>query len=407
MNAHPDNTRIDQIGAVVVGLGFVGNAHLEALRRLGVNVVGVVGSSPERTAAKAAAVGVPTVFPDLEAALGDDRVDVVHIASPNHLHCSQASSVIAAGKHLVVEKPLGRTVGETAALIEQADATSLVNAVCFNLRYYPLNQQMATMVREGQIGSPRLVTGSYLQDWLMYDTDWNWRLSEADGDSLRAIADIGSHWFDLAQFTTGRRVVEVCADLHTFMPVRRRPSSPKETFAVDGDTSGELIDEPITSDDAAGVLVHFDDGTRGVVTISQVSAGRKNSLSIEIDGSAGALAWFSERAEELWVGKRDEANQILARDPALVHETVRRHVGYPGGHPEGYGDTFRALFKDIYADVLRGAPADQPSYPTLLDGHRSMVLNEAVARSAVERRWVEVGALDVGHTATTATKEPV
>lgn len=392
--------RVSELRAAVVGLGFVGHAHVEALRRIGVEVVGVMGSSPQRTAEKAATLGVSTVYPDLDAALGDDRVDVVHIASPNHLHCTQASAAIDAGKHLVVEKPLGRDATETGQLVQRVTGAGLVNAVCFNLRYYPLNQQMAAMVREGDVGAPRLVTGSYLQDWLLHDTDWNWRLSAEEGGRLRSVADIGSHWFDLAQFTTGQRIVEVCADLHTFIPVRRRPHGSRETFAAEPTEPHDENEVAITSDDAAGVLVRFENGARGIVSISQVSAGRKNSLSIEIDGSTAAVSWASERADELWIGHRDAANQVMARDPALVRPEVRRHVGFPGGHAEGYADTFRALFNDVYSDIADGGPAVHPGYPTLLDGHNSMLLLDAVARSAAERRWIDV---DRGESAAVAT----
>ncbi|MGI9646113.1 MAG: Gfo/Idh/MocA family protein [Ilumatobacteraceae bacterium] len=386
---------ISDLRAVVVGVGFVGHTHIESLRRLGVAIAGVVGSSPERTAAKAAALGIPTVYPDLDAALCEDSVDVVHVASPNHLHCRQATSVLSAGKHLVVEKPLGRDAAETARLVDQAADSSLVNAVCFNLRYYPLNQQMAAMVRDGAIGATRLVSGAYLQDWLLHATDWNWRLDSDEGGRLRAIADIGSHWLDLAQFVTGQRIVEVCADLHTFLPVRRRPPGPRETFTTDDPDGpdGELMDVVITSDDAAGVLLRFESGARGVVTISQASAGRKNSMSIEVDGATAAMSWSSERAEELWIGHRDVPNELLLRDPGLLADGVRRHVGYPGGHPEGYADSFRAFFREVYTDIAAGKPSAEPTYATIADGHASMVLIEAIARSAEERRWVAVADL--------------
>ncbi|MDX2380160.1 MAG: Gfo/Idh/MocA family oxidoreductase [Acidimicrobiia bacterium] len=280
-------------------------------------------------------------------------------------------------------------MGETGDLLDCWTGSGLVGAVCFNLRYYPLNHQMSSMVRAGEIGSPRLVSGAYLQDWLFHDDDWNWRLSGDEGGELRSVADIGSHWFDLAEFTTGHRVVEVCADLHTFIPVRRRPVGERETFAsvADGD---ETIDVEVSSDDAAGVLVRFDDGARGAVTISQVSAGRKNSVSLEIDGSAAALAWSSERADELWIGHRDEPNQVLARDPSLVRDDVHRHIGLPGGHAEGYADTFRALFADVYADIASGGPSESPTYPTIADGHRSMMIGRAIATSHRTRAWAAV-----------------
>lgn len=380
---------VARVRAAVVGVGFVGQSHIQAIRRLGADVAGVLGSTPERTVDKANALGIDTVYRDIGELLADASVDVVHIASPNHLHCAQSTAVLDAGKHLVVEKPLGRDVSETGDLLDRWMRTDLVGAVCFNLRYYPLNHQMASMVQAGEIGSPRLVSGAYLQDWLFHDDDWNWRLSGDEGGDLRSVADIGSHWFDLAEFTTGRRVVEVCADLHTFIPVRRRPVGERETFAsaAGGD---EMVEVEVTSDDAAGVLVRFDDGTRGAVTISQISAGRKNSVSLEIDGSAAALAWSSERADELWIGHRDDPNQVLARDPSLVRDDVRRHIGLPGGHAEGYADTFRALFADVYADIAAGGPSDTAAYPTIADGHRSMEIGKAIAESHRKRSWIEV-----------------
>jgi predicted dehydrogenase len=233
------------------------------------------------------------------------------------------------------------------------------------------------------------VTGSYLQDWLLHPTDWNWRLEPEKAGELRAVADIGSHWLDLARFVTGCRVVEVMAELHTTVPVRRHPVGPVETFSeASGD--GELIEEPMSSDDGAGILLRLEGGARGLVAVSQVSAGRKNSVSIEVDGSESALAWLSEDPDRLWIGHRGRPNEVLQRDPSLVDATVRGLVGYPGGHVEGYPDTFRALFAKVYADVQRGAPSPEPAYPTFADGHDALCVLEAIQRSSSERRWVEV-----------------
>jgi predicted dehydrogenase len=373
--------------AAVVGVGFIGVAHVEALRRLGVNVVGVVGSSPERARAKAAAANLPRVYDGYDELLADDAVDVVHIASPNHVHVSQARAALEAGKHVVCEKPLALISEDSADLVRAADAAGLVNAVCFNIRFYPLCHQMRSMVGSGEIGEPFLITGSYLQDWLLLPTDWNWRLVAREGGALRAVADIGSHWLDLARFVTGRRVLEVLADLHTFVPVRRHPAGPVETFAA---APADLVDEQMSSDDAAGILLRLEGGARGIVTISQVSAGRKNSLTIEVDGSDAALGWYSEDPDRLWVGRRSRPNEVLQRDPALVAPENVHLLGYPGGHVEGYPDTFRALFAEIYADVSAGKPADAPAYPTFADGHDALCVTEAVARSAAERAWVAV-----------------
>jgi predicted dehydrogenase len=380
---------LGDIRAGVVGVGFIGVAHVEALRRLGVDVVGVVGSSPERARAKAEAANLPPVVDSLEALLAEDRIDIVHVASPNHVHAEQVLAVLAAGKHVVCEKPLALTSAETATLLARARETGKVHAVCFNVRAYPLARQLQVMVRDGTIGAPRFVTGSYLQDWLLRDTDWNWRLVPDQAGELRAVADIGSHWLDLARYVTGRRVVEVMADLHTLVPVRRHPAGPVETFAT-VDPDQELVEEPMTSDDAAGILLRFEDGTRGTVAISQVSAGRKNSIAIEVDGAESALAWYSEDPDRLWIGHRGRPNEVLPRDPSLLAPEAAALTAYPAGHVEGYPDTFRALFAQVYADVARGGPADDPTYPTFADGHDALCVTEAVARSAAEGRWVTV-----------------
>ncbi len=381
--------RFSEIRAGVVGIGFIGVAHVEALRRLGIDVAGVVGSSPERASAKAAAANLPQVYDSVEALVADPQIDVIHVASPNHVHAEQVRLCLEAGKHVICEKPLALNSADTSDLVERAAMSGLVNAVCFNIRFYPLNHQMAAMVREGQIGSPTYITGSYLQDWLLLETDWNWRLVPEEAGSLRAVADIGSHWLDLARFITGKRVTEVMADLHTFVPVRRHPVGPVETFAGAGDED-ELIEEEMASDDGAGILLRFEDGTRGLVAISQTSAGRKNSVSIEVDGSDSALSWHSEDPDKLWIGHRGRPNEILQRDASINHPDAARITGYPGGHVEGYPDTFRALFGEVYKDILAGAPSVNPTYPTFIDGHDVMLVTEAVARSSQEQRWVTV-----------------
>jgi predicted dehydrogenase len=377
------------LNAAVVGVGFIGVAHVEALRRLGVNVVGVVGSTPERAEAKARASNLPRVYESLEELTADPALDVVHVASPNHAHAEQVRAVLDAGKHVVCEKPLALTARDTADLVRRAEASGRVHAVCYNMRFYPLCHQMRSMVASGSIGEPRLVTGSYLQDWLLLPTDWNWRLEPAKAGALRAVADIGSHWLDLARFVTGRRIVEVMAELHTTVPLRSHPAGPVETFAL-ASRDEPLIEEQMSSDDAAGLLLRMEDGTRGVVAVSQVSAGRKNSVRIEVDGSESALAWFSEDPDRLWIGHRGRPNEILHRDPSLADPAVRELIGYPGGHVEGYPDTFRALFARVYADIERGGPSREPAYPTFTDGDDALRVLDAVQRSAAEQRWVEV-----------------
>ncbi len=380
--------RLADIGAAVIGTGFIGTVHVEALRRIGVDVRGVLGSSPERGAARAETLNVPRAYPDLDALLADPEVEVVHVTSPNDLHAAQTLPILDAGKHVVCEKPLAMTAQESAALVARATETGLVNATNFNIRFYPLNQHAHEIVGDGALGDVRLVTGRYFQDWLLLDSDWNWRLQPERGGALRAVGDIGSHWLDLMTFVTGQQVTEVMADLATFIETRHEPTGPVETFSTERAT--ETVARAIATEDSATILLRFDGGARGAVSISQISPGRKNSLVYEVDGSAGAWAWDSEQPDQAWHGHRDRPNEILIRNPALMGAAGQAASALPGGHVEGFFDTFCAHFRAVYADVGAGAPSSRPGYPTFADGHDEMLVGDAIARSAREGRWATV-----------------
>lgn len=368
--------------AAVVGTGFIGPVHLEALRRLGIPTVAVVGSSPAR--ARAAGLHVGRVHDSLAALLADPAVHVVHLATPNRLHYEQCKQVIAAGKHVLCEKPLAMTAAESADLVRIAAAAPVAAGVCYNVRYYPLNLEARHRIADGQLGRIYHVTGSYFQDWLLHETDFNWRVLASESGPLRAVADIGTHWLDLVQFVTGLEVTSVCADLATFLPTRRRPVGSVETFqAAAGATEPVAID----TEDHGSVLVRFRGGATGCFSVSQVCAGRKNRVAYEVAGAKSSLAWDSERPNELWLGRRDEANAVLTRDPALLAASVRPYANYPGGHNEGFPDTFKQLFRGFYDYVANGG---ERAYPTFADGHREVVLCEAILRSHRERRWVDV-----------------
>lgn len=376
--------------AGIVGTGWMAATHTEALRRIGVDVVGMVGSTPERAAAKTN----PLLPPPMQslAELLDADLDAVHITSPNHVHAEQAAAAIDAGVAVICEKPLGMNMTETGDLVTRAAAAGVVNAVCFNLRYYAQNQNAAALVAGGAIGEPWFVSGHYLQDWLLLDTDWNWRLdAERQGD-LRAVADIGSHWIDLVSFVTGQRVTEVMADLHTFIQERNRPVGEVETFGAAGVGDVERMRQPMASDDAAGLLLRLDGGARAVCSVSQVSAGRKNSAHWEVDGSESALSWVSTDPERLWIGHRGRANEVVEKDTALLTPLGAASAGFPAGHVEGYPDTFRALFTAVYADVAAGAPSSMPTYPTFADGHRVALTCDAITASAASGTWATVSA---------------
>src|ERR687897_815924 len=350
------------IGAAVVGTGFIGVVHVEALRRLGVDVTGIVGSSPVR---------------------------VVHLTTPNHLHYPQVKAVLAAGKHVVCEKPLALGSSESAELLRLAEDSGLVHCTNYNIRFYALCREARARVRRGDLGAVHGVHGVYIQDWLLKPTDWNWRLDPKQGGLLRSVADIGTHWLDLTSFVTGKRVASVFADLHTVHTTRRAPSGRVETFSSDRHDV-ERVDRTVESEDMAHVLLRYEDGSRGNVTISQLAAGRKNRLVFELDGAEGSLAWSSERPEELWLGHRDRPNEVLLRDPAQLDASAGSFTDYPGGHPEGFPDTFKQLYKAVYAAVEEGRMPAEPDFPTFADGHEEILLGEAIARSAAEERWVGV-----------------
>jgi predicted dehydrogenase len=371
--------RIDELRAGVVGTGFIGAVHVDALRRLGVEVTGVVGSSPERAEAKRLA----PAYESYDALLADARVDVVHLTTPNHLHYPQVKAALEAGKHVVCEKPLALTATESQELLALAERSGLVHCTNFNIRFYPQVQEAHA---GGELGEVWNVHGGYLQDWLLFPTDWNWRLEPDQGGTLRAVADIGSHWLDLVQFVTGLEVEQVFADLATTIPVRQRPTNRVETFAAAGEV--ERVDVPMSTEDLGHILVRFRGGARGSCVISQVAAGRKNAISFEIGGAQGSLAWRGEQPEELWLGHRDEPNATLLRNPALMAASSRATTQLPAGHAEGFADTFRELYRAVYRAVATGEPGDD--YPTFRAGHVENVLGEAVALSNTDQRWVEV-----------------
>jgi len=374
-------------GVAIIGLGFVGKAHLEALRRLAIPVRGILGSSPERTLEAARELKLEHAYSSLEELCRDSSVSAVHVCSPNYMHYQQAKAAMDAGKHVMCEKPLAMDTRQSSSLIDLSRKLKLVGAVTYNLRYYPLCQEARAIVQKGLIGEPRLIHGSFLQDWLLYPADWNWRLQPELGGEMRAVADIGTHWLDLLTWITGRKVTELCADLATLIPLRKRPRGRVETFKQ---SAGVTDDIKITTDDYASILLHFEGGAHGVCTVSQISAGRKTRLWFEIDGSEGSLAWNSEDPNMLWIGRRRELNQEMIKDPSLMSPETRGYAAYPGGHAEGYPDTFVQLFKDFYAYLGAGDFSEPRPFPTFETGHEEMRLCEVIAQSARERKWMNI-----------------
>jgi predicted dehydrogenase len=376
-------------GVALIGGGFIGPVHVEALRRIGIEVVGLLGSTPERARPLADRLGIRRVYHDLDDLLTDPAVGSVHVASPNAAHFHQVRRVLESGRHVVCEKPLATTSDETSALRALARSRSRQGAaVNYNVRFYPLCHEMRARVARGDIGRVLSVTGSYTQDWLLYPEDYNWRVEPDGGTNLRAVADIGTHWMDLAQFVIGQPIRAVLADLATFHPERKRPVGPSETFSGSG-TQGTSRPVPITTDDYAAILLRVGQDIRGLFHVSQMTAGRKNRVVLEVAGTEGSMAWESESPNRLWIGRRNEPNQFLERDPSLLTPMAAAISHYPGGHAEGFPDTFMQLFLNFYDHLASASDLPRP-YPTFEDGDREVKLCEAIARSAAARSWTEI-----------------
>ncbi|MDZ7605876.1 MAG: Gfo/Idh/MocA family oxidoreductase [Cyclobacteriaceae bacterium] len=316
-------------------------------------------------------------------------IDAVHICTPNNLHFSMAKKALEAGKHVVCEKPLATTIAEAEELVSLAEKKKLVNAVHFNIRYYPLIRQMRVMREKGELGNVYSVIGSYLQDWLFYETDYNWRLEPEQSGESRAIADIGSHLIDVLEYVTGLQIVEVLADFNTIHKTRKKPLKPMETYSGMMLKPEDYADVPINTEDHANVLLRFNNGNRGTITVSQVAAGRKNRLSFEIAGSKQTFAWTSEQPNDLWIGKRDSYNGMFMRDPSLFDEKARSLISFPGGHNEGFPDTSKQMFKEVYAAIANN-DSSNPTYPTFRDGLRELLLCERIIESNKNQAWVKV-----------------
>lgn len=371
----------------------MGAAHIEALNRIGgVEITALVSKEKEQAEKLADRFSIPVVLEDWQDVLNEKSIEVIHNCTPNLYHFEINKAAIGNDKHIISEKPLTISSEQSAELLNLLKEHNVVNAINFNYRFYPLIRHLYSVFQE-EVGEVYLVHGHYLQDWLYYDTDYNWRLeSEVSGES-RAIADIGSHWCDLIQFVTRLRIKKVFADLSTIHQVRKKPSVSVETFkGKEGQQNSQTSDVKISTEDAGSVLFVLENGAKGVFTVSQVSAGRKNHFWFEIDGNKKAVSWNQENPNEMWMGYRDKPNEILIKDPSLISKEARRFAHYPGGHPEGYPDGPKNLFISVYDFIREGKDPskDKPDFPTFLDGHQENKIVEAVLKSNKEQKWVEV-----------------
>ncbi|HMC74308.1 MAG TPA: Gfo/Idh/MocA family oxidoreductase [Terriglobales bacterium] len=378
------------IRTAIVGTGFMGRVHLEAVRRTeGVEVAAIVGRTEDAAQRLGAGFGVPLMKADYREVLRDRTIDAVHVCTPNAQHSSMTKDALETGKHVLCEKPITTAVREAEELVSLAAKQGLRNCVCHNLRYYPMVQQMRQLREAGELGEILVVQGTYSQDWLLYDTDWNWRADSKVSGPSRCMADIGSHWFDLAEHLTGLRVTSLCADLQTFHRTRKRPKHSVETFANKLMGPEDYIETPVDTEDFGAVIFRMGTRTRGCMSASQVSAGRKNGFRMEIYGSRSSVAWNQERPDELWVGHRDSGNALFVKDPSLLLPGARGFADLPGGHSEGYDDTFKQVFRRFYASIGSSGTAE---YPQFVDGLRQLKILDAVLESQRARKWVDVPA---------------
>lgn len=379
-----------KINTGVIGTGFIGPSHIEALRRLGyVNIVAVADINIKVAKEKAEQLNVDKAYGDYKELLAEKTIEVVHICTPNHLHYPIAKEALLAEKHVVCEKPLAINPEQGRDLLELVKKTGLTAAVHFNLRFYPLIQQAKAMVEAGEIGDILAVNGSYQQDWLLYQTDYNWRLEPEFSGKSRAVSDIGSHWLDMIEYISGIKIEKVYADFCTFFTTRKKPIKPVETYTGKILKSSDYKDIKINTEDYATVLLRFNNGAHGSMTVNQVAAGRKNRLAFEIYGTKMSIVWNSENPNEMWIGKRDSKNELLIKDPSLMDKSVRQYASYPGGHVEGFPDTSKQLFNNVYKQILAGKKS-KFDFPTFEDGYRELILCDAIFDSAIKEKWKEV-----------------
>jgi predicted dehydrogenase len=383
---------MESIKAGIIGMGFIGVSHLEAVRRIGFAELAAVADDNFALAqAKAKDYNVAKCYRTVDELLADPGISVVHNCTPNNLHLEINEKIIKAGKHVFSEKPLGMSSLETAKMLKLLEQNPRVTgAVNFNYRMNPLVQDMKNRVRNGDIGKVNLVHGSYLQDWLLYDTDYNWRVEPEISGPSRCVADIGSHWMDAVQTVTGSRITEVCADLLIAFPVRKKPKGQVETFSLNA--SSEYEEKKVTTEDYGAILIKFDNGAHGVFYVSQISAGRKCWFNFEIDGSKSSFYWNQETADHMWQGSRDGYNSQIMRNPNLMTSESRQYSYLAAGHPEGWNDALKNNVYALYKFIAEGKDArkDKPDFATFEDGHYILKLTEAILESSRDKKWVTV-----------------
>jgi len=388
-----------KIKAGLIGGGFISVIHAEALRRLGfVDIVAIAEANQDLADKIAGKLFIPKAYGDYKDLLKDTEIETVHVLTPNKLHFQMLKDAAEAGKHVICEKPLAMNSQEAHKLVQVVRKTGVVNSISHNMRYYPLVKQAREMIKAGKVGDIRLVHGNYLQDWLFFDTDYNWRLESEMGGKSRAVADIGTHWLDMVQHMIGQQVVSVYADLTIFHPIRKKPKVEVDTYVVQDLNPDDYEDVKIDTEDHGTIMLKFSSGAKGVLITCQVCAGRKNHIEWEINGTKRSIQWCGEKPNTMWIGERGKVNGEFIKDPTIMYPEAGKYAGAPCGLGEGYKDTFKSIFADVYEWISKGKSMDEKkvSFPTFLTGLSELCIVDAVLKSAETGQWVDVNYQEKG-----------
>lgn len=375
------------INAGIVGMGFVGPIHMEALRRLNYVDIAIAEADSEKAKKVAELYSVKKYYGRWEDMVNDPQIEVIHICAPNNLHYDIAKTAISLGKHVVCDKPLTLNLRQSEELVALARTKQVVNAVTFDMAFYPLVQQAKLTVLQQELGRINYVQGHYLQDWLFYNTDYNWRVESKYQGASRIVGDIGVHCLHMIQEVIGQRIVEIYADFNTFHKTRMKPTTEVATYS-EASADQEYHEIEIDTEDQATLLLKYDGGTKGVFIGGQVFAGRKNRIGWEIYGSKKSLGWNGEEPNQLWIGNRSGANQILMKDFSLVDQDIGSLCNFAGGLQEGYSETWKNVMNNIYQTILDGKPNN--NYPTFEDGLALQRVVEAAVESSKTNQWVSI-----------------
>ncbi len=370
----------------VIGIGFIGRVHVEQLKRIGsIDVVAIVNDINAKEIAKE--LSVDKYYSDYKEMIDNEKLDCVHICTPNFTHYEIAMYAMERNINVVCEKPMAINHKEALEMTAYAREKGLVNAINYHCRFYPMIYQMKKMRENGELGEIYSVNGGYLQDWLFFKNDYNWRLISKFGGMSRAFSDIGTHWIDSVKFISGMTIKSLFADLTTFHKTRKKPKGPVNSFEKAGENSDAYEEYQVDTEDYAVVLFRFENGAIASCNISQMFAGKKNQMQIGIAGSKSSVMWNSEKINSLWIGRKDKPNMELVKDLSLMDPETAKAQSYPGGHVEGFGDAFKHNFIQIYKAI---GGEEYKSFATFEDGAYEMYLVDKIIESNEKKAWIDL-----------------